>query len=253
MLLAGGYASTINGALAYLTSKKDANGNFGSTQATVWALKTLLLSATKGTEGAVGSLEVALDGTVFSTVELTEDAAEVMTVVDMSALATTGEHEVSLTFAGEGKVSYNLVARHHLPWASVATEPTGPLSIEVGYDRTSLIVDETVEATVTVANNTASAQSMILVTVGIPPGFEVLTEDLDPYIADAKLSRYERTGKQLILYLSSLGGSESRAFEYRLRATMPVRAVDGGAEAHLYYQPEQRTEAPAQELVTSEN
>jgi uncharacterized protein YfaS (alpha-2-macroglobulin family) len=253
MLLAGGYASSVNGALAYLTSKKDANGNFGSTQATVWTLKTLLLSALKGTEGAVGSLLIALDGDTFQTVELTEDEADVMTLVDMSALATTGDHEVTLTFAGEGKVSYNLVARHHVPWASVPMEPTGPLAIELGYDRTSLLVDETVKATVTVGNTTDGAQSMILVTLGIPPGFEVLTEDLDPYVEQDLVSRYERTGKQLILYLSSLEPSESRVIEYRLRATMPVRAVDGGAEAHLYYQPEQKTEAPAQELTADES
>jgi uncharacterized protein YfaS (alpha-2-macroglobulin family) len=253
LLLAGGYASSVNGALAYLASKKDANGNFGSTQATVWTLKTLLLSALKGTEGAVGSLEVALDGETFQTVELTEDEADVMTLVDMSALATTGDHEVTLTFAGEGKVSYNLVARHHVPWASVPAEPTGPLAIELGYDRTSLVVDETVKATVTVGNTTDDAQSMILVTLGIPPGFEVLTEDLDPYIEQDLISRHERTGKQLIVYLSSLEPNESRVIEYRLRATMPVRAVDGGAEAHLYYQPEQRTEAPAQELSADES
>jgi uncharacterized protein YfaS (alpha-2-macroglobulin family) len=249
MLLAGGYASSVNGALAYLTSKKDGNGNFGSTQATVWTLKTLLLSALKGTEGAVGSLEVALDGETFQTVGLTEDEADVMTLVDMSAIATTGDHEVTLTFAGEGKVSYNLVARHHVPWASVPIEPTGPLAIEVGYDRTSLVVDETVKATVTVGNTTDGVQGMVLVTLGIPPGFDVLTEDLDPYLAQDLLSRYERTGKQLILYLSSLEPNESRVFEYRLRATMPVRAVDGGAQARLYYQPEKKTEAPAQELV----
>jgi hypothetical protein len=45
----------------------------------------------------------------------------------------------------------------------------------------------------------------------------------------------------------------SRILRYRLRATLPVRAVDGGGEAHLYYQPEQRTEAPAQELIADES
>jgi hypothetical protein len=250
MLVAGGYPATVNAALAYLTSSKDPSGNFGSTQATVWALKTLLLSALKGTEGAVGTLAVELDGAAFASVELTEDQSDVMTVVDMSELATSGLHEVALRFEGTGKVSYNLVSKHHVPWAS--SEPsTGPLSITVEYDRTSLVVDETVKATLTIENETDSAQNMVLVTAGIPPGFDVLTEDLDAYVDAGQLSRHEKTGKQLILYVSALEPSEARVYAYRLRATMPVRAVDGGAEAHLYYEPEKSAQAPAQMLAAS--
>jgi hypothetical protein len=250
MLTAGGYASTVNAALNYLTASKDPMGNFGSTQSTVWTLKTLLLSALKGTEGAVGTLDVALDGNSFATVELTEDQSDVMTTVDMSALATTGAHQVTLSFVGTGKVSYNLVSKHHVPWVD-AQPQTGPLAISVSYDRTSLVVDETVTATLTVANQTAAGQSMILVTAGIPPGFDVLGEDLDAYRDSGALSRWEKTGKQLILYVTSLAAQESRSFDYRLRATMPVRAVDGGAEAHLYYEPEKGAQTAAQMLAAS--
>jgi uncharacterized protein YfaS (alpha-2-macroglobulin family) len=171
-----------------------------------------------------------------------------MTLVDMSELATTGAHEVELSFAGSGKVSYNLVSKHHVPWA-MSMEGTGPLSITVEYDRMSLVVDETVKATLTVTNQSSTSQSMVLVTAGIPPGFEVLTEDLDRYLAIGQLSHYEKTGKQLILYVSSLDPNAGRAYDYRLRATMPVRAVDGGAEAHLYYEPEKTTSTPAQMLA----
>jgi hypothetical protein len=244
MLTAGGYKSTVDAALAYLTASKDALGNFGSTQSTVWTLKTLLLAALKGTEGAVGSFDVALDAAPFASVELTAAEADVMTTVDMSELATTGDHQVTLSFSGTGKVSYNLVSKHHVPWASA--EPNeGPLAISLSYDRTALLVDETVSATVTVTNRTPAIQSMVLVTAGIPPGFELLTEDLDAHLQRNTLSHYEQTGKQLTLYLAELGASEQRAFEYRLRASMPVRAADGGAEAHLYYQPEQRAQSVA--------
>lgn len=66
----GGYAETINGGLDFLTAAKDSNGNFGSTQATTWSLKTLLLAASKGTEGSEGTLTVSVDGTPFAEVEL---------------------------------------------------------------------------------------------------------------------------------------------------------------------------------------
>ncbi len=94
---------------------------------------------------------------------------------------------------------------------------------------------------------------MILVTVGLPPGFEVLTDDLSPYLADRTLSKFEVTGKQLTLYVSSLGPAERKAFNYRLRATMPVKATDGGGEGYLYYEPARRVHAPANSIEAKAN
>ena len=81
---------------------------------------------------------------------------------------------------------------------------------------------------------------MILVTLGVPPGFQVQTSDLDAYLSNGTLSRYEQTGRQLILYVTTLAPKSKLAFAYHLQAVMPVKAVDGGAEAHLYYEPNQR-------------
>jgi len=62
-----------------------------------------------------------------------------------------GTHDVELTFAGTGRVSYNLVSKVHLPWSDVPPEATGPLSISIGYDKTTLTLDDTVTATVQVS------------------------------------------------------------------------------------------------------
>jgi hypothetical protein len=247
MLLAGGYAATVAQALEFLTSNKDSLGNYGSTQATVWTLRTLLLAASKGTEGAVGTLEVSVDGAPFSSVELTESQSDVMTTVDLETLATTGDHEVELTFIGSGQVSYNLVASHHVPWQDVVEAP-GTLGVTVSYDKTSLYVNETATATVSVSSLGDKSTNMVLVTVGIPPGFEVASEDLDAYLQAGTLSRYEITGKQLNLYLSQLAAAAVQEISYRVRATMPVKAADGGAVVYPYYQPDQKSSAASTTL-----
>jgi len=248
LLSAGGFPSLVDGALKYLTSKKDPNGNFGSTQATIWTLRTLLLAASKGTTGAVGNLSVSVDGVQAKSVALSKAQSDVMTRIDLSNLATTGAHDVSLSFSGTGKPSYNLVAGHHLPWALVPAEPEGPLSIDVSYDKDTLFVDETVKATVTVVNNEAVTQNMVLLTLGIAPGFSVDTEDLQRYLDQGKLSKFEVTGRQLILYITALGPSATQVFDYDLQATMPVAVEDGGAEARLYYEPKKRSRARAKTL-----
>jgi hypothetical protein len=229
-------------------SRLDKNGNYGSTQATIWTLRALLLAASKGTEGVVGSFTVEVDGAPFTSLALTADQSDVMTTVDLGAAATVGSDQIKLGFQGNGKVSYNLVARHHVPWANMPEQPAGPLSLSVSYDKTRLAMDDTATATVVVRNTTTRAQDMILVTVGLPPGFQVDTDDLDRSKNEQVLSDYELTGKQVLLYLPGLPARQSRSIRYRLKAVMPVRAADGGGEAFLYYQPEQRAVARANTL-----
>ena len=60
--------------------------------------------------------------------------------------------------------------------------------------------------------------------------------------------KYEITGKQLILYVTEIPAGGAAAFQYRLQAIMPVKAEDGGAEVHPYYQPEQQSFSGAQTL-----
>jgi uncharacterized protein YfaS (alpha-2-macroglobulin family) len=253
LLASGSYKAAAEGGIKFLTEQKDPNGNFGSTQATIWTLRTLLLAAKKGTEGAVGSFVVSVDGAPQRTLNLTADQADVMTVVDLSHLATTGEHSVGLAFTGTGKVSYSIVARHHLPWSLVPAEAPGPLSVSVSYDKTSLRVNESVKTTVAVKNNTTAQQDMILVTLGIPPGFQVRTSDLDAYVLGGALSRYETTGRQLILYVRTLAGSATQSFVYNLVATMPVTAADGGATIQPYYQPKQLSATASKTFTVSAN
>lgn len=252
MLKAQAYPATTEGALAFITAAKDPAGNFGSTQATTWSLKTLLLAAQRGTDGAVGTFEVSVDGAPFASLELTAAQSDVMTTVDMSALASPGEHDVELSFLGTGRVSYNLVGSHHLPWSAVPPEPTGPLSIALSYDQTSLAVNDSVHATARIENLTDATANMVLVTLGVPPGFEVQLGDFQSYLDAGVLSKAEVTGKQLNLYVSTLGARQAQAFEYSLRATLPVRASDGGAEVSLYYEPEQKSQAAATVLVVNE-
>jgi hypothetical protein len=114
-------------------------------------------------------------------------------------------------------------------------------------------VNESVKTTVAVKNNTTAQQDMILVTLGIPPGFQVRTSDLDAYVLGGALSRYETTGRQLILYVRTLAGSATQSFVYNLVATMPVTAADGGATIQPYYQPKQLSATASKTFTVSAN
>jgi hypothetical protein len=252
LLQSGGYKATVDGAVAWLLSKKDANGNFGSTQSTIWTLRALIAAALNGGEGAVGELVVSLDGAPQATLPLLSSQWDVMQTVDLSTGATPGAHEVTLAFTGEGKVSYNLVASHHLPWDVAGPPEPGPVEVSVAYDKTTLEVNETVKSTVSVKNNTGAKLNMVLVTLGVPPGFVVESDDFASYIAQGVLQKVETTAKQTTLYIFEMEPLSTQVFEYRLRATMPVKASDGGATAYPYYEPEKKTESEPTTLEVTE-
>lgn len=253
MLLRGGYKATVDGAIQWLLTKKDTNGNFGSSQASVLTLRTLIAAAKLGTEGATGTVEIDVDGVIAQSVVLSADQWDVLKTVDLVNYATTGQHKITLSFVGEGRVSYNLVSSHNIPWTETPADPPGPAKIALSYDKTQIQVNETVTATLTVENTTAANLNMVLVTVGIAPGFEVLTEDLAPYVENDVLAKFETTGKQLTLYIEVMEPNQILSFVYRLQATMPVKASDNGAVSYLYYEPQTtRMELPSQTMEAVE-
>ncbi len=231
--------------LDYLTEKKDALGNWQTTQATILALKAFLLSYTKGTDADTeGTINVAIDGHATEGVVVTRENNDLLHLVDLKPYTHTGAHKVTLSFAGRGSMQYQIVARYYTPWAQVSERAARePLSIALTYDRTRLQQDETAEARVVVQNNTAARAKMIMVDLGIPPGFEVLGEDFAELVsttrgqAGGKLEKYTQTARQVILYFDGLNPRQRVTFTYRLRAKFPLRAQTFASRVYEYYNP----------------
>ena len=83
-----------------------------------------------------------------------------------------------------------------------------------------------------------------MVDLGVPPGFELLGEDLQDFeqrTAHRKsghLSKFALTATQAILYFDSLGAQDAVKLKYRLRAKYPIRARTFKSRAYEYYDPE---------------
>jgi len=71
------------------------------------------------------------------------------------------------------------VGRYFLPWDKKPENE--PLAIDVAYDRTHLAQDDIAMATATIKNNLTKSANMIMVDLGIPPGFDLFSEDLQAY------------------------------------------------------------------------
>lgn len=248
LLKGGAYLDSAQAALTYLIQHKDPRGTWGTTQATILALRALVASAMQGGTGsAEGTVEVAFDGGTKRALEFRageNTAMQVLTFDDAGA----GAHELRFRVNGDGAFAYQISTSYYAPWEGLEEATGEAMHIEVEYDRTELQVNDRVRATATMRLGEGEAR-MAVVDLGVPPGFAVLTDGLDAAVKNGKLSRYELTGRQIILYLEDVRGGEAITLEYGLQAKFPLRAQAPHSSTYDYYNPNLQGEAPPVRFV----
>ncbi|MCS6884897.1 MAG: alpha-2-macroglobulin family protein [Acidobacteriota bacterium] len=239
LIKAGSHPTLASKALQYLVEKKDSYGNWYSTQATIQSLKALLLS-TKGAADAEGIVTVKVNGEQVASIKLDKDNNELLHQVVLKQ-TPVGRNLVELSFSGKGSLLYQAVGRYFVPWKQ-RIDGQEPLSISLNYDRTQLEQDDIVTAQLTVVNNLNRSAEMVMVDLGIPPGFEVLAEDLQDAVSTGedkygKLTKFSLTSKQILLYLDGLRPAQRFTLKYRLKAKYPLKVKTPESRVYEYYNP----------------
>ena len=253
-LKAGGYSDLVRKALGWITSKKNGDGNWGTTQATIMSLRALLAASEQSGSDAHGVVEVMLNGTKVESRQINQDNNDLLQQFVLPP-ASAKDNEVEIRFSGEGGMAYQISGRYFLPWQHAETSE--PLAIAVTYDRMRLAQDQVVTGTATIRNNMEKAANMVMVDLGIPPGFDLLSEDLQEVVqksANAKSGRLEKfsmTATQAILYFDSVAPHDSFTIHFRLQAKYPIRAQGFASRVYEYYDPGvTATAKPAQFVVS---
>jgi uncharacterized protein YfaS (alpha-2-macroglobulin family) len=232
------YTTAVNGGLAFLVKSKGAYGNWNSTQATILALKTMLLAMGGVGKDADMSVAVLVDGKEIAREAFNPENSDVMRIVD-AGIVGPGDHKVELKAAGKANVMYQVVGRHYRPWQEVGGKGE-PLTVKLEYDRRELKVDDLITAKVHVKYNLNRPTFMVIVDLGIPPGFTVIPDDFATLVSQNKIKRYSLTGRQITLYLGEMRPDKPLDFKYKLRAKFPIRAKTPQSVAYEYYTPSSR-------------
>jgi hypothetical protein len=238
----GQASSTARKALAYLTSKKDAYGTWSSTQATIMALRALIMAAEKSASDVNGTLEVTLNGKSVTQLNFTPENSDLYHQFVYKEPQNKETNHVEVRVAGKGTLGYQVVGQYFVPWDEKGAQE--PLSIDVAYDRTRLAQDDIATATATIRNNLDKSAKMVMVDLGIPPGFDLLSEDLQEYQEKSsnqksgRLEKYSQTATQAILYFDSFAAGQTVTVRYRLRAKYPLRARTFSSRVYEYYNPD---------------
>ena len=254
-----------NAALTYLIQQKDNFGSWYTTQATVLSLKALIQSLRAGAEKVNATVTLTLNGSQTRTIQVSPENFDVVQLVSFEDVNPGKDNTVEITMQGEGNLMYQVSASYYLPWSKLVeypdlVPPAELLLIAVQYDRTELTVNDKVKVSVTASLNQGKADSA-LIDLGLPPGFTVMTEDLDALIAyysdqladypGPKIARYELTGRQILIYVTNLSGDYPLQFSYYLRAKFPMQAQAPASNAYDYYNPDIAGESIPQTLVVN--
>jgi len=248
---------TVRKALNFISSNKQAAGNWGTTQATVMALRALLLASQGSGPDVRGVIHVAIDGKPVETLKLMQENNDLLHQFVFKGIDGGKPASVQLAFKGKGGVAYQVVGRYFTPWEEKPASE--PLSIDIAYDRTRLARNDIATATATVRSRLHATANMVMVDLGIPPGFELLSEDLQAFqekTAGAKagaLEKFSLTATQAILYFNALSPMQTVTLRFRLRAKYPIRARTFQSRVYEYYDPDVKSIAPPVRLEVTEH
>jgi hypothetical protein len=189
-----------------------------------------------------GSLQVIFDGKPVKNLNLTSENNDLLHQFIFKGIDPHHPASIQLRFEGTGSLAYQVVGRSFVPWDN---EPAAePLSIDIAYDRTKLPQNDIATETVRIRNNLTKTANMVMVDLGIPPGFDLLSEDLQSIqerTAGARAGRLEKfslTATQAILYFNALAPHQNVTLKIRLRAKYPIRAHTFQARVYEYYDPD---------------
>ncbi len=250
LMRSGRYSSLVNKVLTYLVQHKDPQGTWGSTQATVWSLRALLAAMDKAAGEANGEVIVKINGEQAGAFVITPKDSDVMRQIELRDKMQPGANEIEIKWAGKGSALYAISGKHFVPWHD-EKEPADakPLDVDVAYDRTELLTGDIVTCRVKVTNRQPMAATNVIVDLGLPPGFEVQSDDLAELVGSKKISKFSLTGRQAILYIDRVETAKPLSFSYRLKAKFPLKAKSPKSAVYEYYTPDNRGESKPVALV----
>ncbi len=252
MIRTGEFTNDANQALTYLIKAKAGNGTWGSTQATILALKALIAGMSASPVKGVTHFTISVNGKEAARGQVDPENADVLQTFDFKRLVKPGANEVEIAVDGETNLMYQVVGRYYEPWKKTPETKKPALEVAVEYDRTQLSTSDTLHAKATLKYHGQVPTYMVMLDLGIAPGFVVDPGDFAEMVAKKQIQRFTVTARTVTLYLGDVKPGDVRTFEYALKAKYPLRAKSAPTVAYEYYTPSNRVEAAPVELTVVE-
>ncbi len=249
LIKSGKYTDVATEALTFLIRAKDQSGVWYTTQGTIIALRSFVAALGSTSEDVDAQIIVSVNGEKVTEFHVDKTNADLMHQIDLGN-DIRAKNSVEVEVRGEGSFLYEIVSRYYLPWEIVPRGEKPSFVIDVQYDRTDLGVNDIVEVDVEVQLMVPGKAQMVMVDLGIPPGFEVQTPTLDELVGKT-IQKYTLTPRQIIIYLDEVSFGKPVAISYQLQAKYPIRAKVRASRVYEYYNSEQGAYQPPIQMRVS--
>ncbi|MCO8122456.1 MG2 domain-containing protein [Stieleria sp. TO1_6] len=219
------------------------SGGFGSTQATVLALKALIAVHDTVVGGEGGQVQVLVDEKVVDLIKWQGRPGDgvqwSMSAAILKQLAASAT--LSLRAVDGAALPFTVQVNGH----TTAPESDAACPIEIGVqfadDRLSVAAGDTIDVIADVRNKTDQGRPMTVATVGLPGGLEPVIESLDKLRKTGVIDYYELRGRKLVLYWRTLAPNQSHQIVIPCVAQVGGRYTGPASSAYLYYTAESKS------------
>ncbi len=233
------FAAQAGKAVEWITRSRQGSGGFGSTQATVLALKALVEHArvNKRTTNA-GKLILQRDDVVLGEQSFEADRREAIAIDGLETELKAGENRLTITLTGENKLPYALDVSYRS--SQPASDRDCAVRLTTGLAKDTVAAGETVALTAELANTTDEGQPMTVAILGLPAGLEPRTDQLKELQDAGTIDYFELNAREVICYWRSLAPKRKVELKLDLVAAIPGRYTGPASRAYLYYTAERK-------------
>lgn len=222
----------IDKAVRYLAGAKTQYG-FGSTQATVLALKALVANVSFMKKSIGGELELFVNGKLAGHRAFTADEANALVFNGLEQYFIEGKNEVKVKFAEGDVLPYDLSVQYSttLPYSS----PECKLALKTVMSDKLGVMGSTLRLSATITNRAAEAVPNPIAIVGIPAGLSVQPWQVKQMQERGEMDFYEIKDSYVVFYFRGMAAGEVKELDLDLKADVPGEYEAPASAAWLYY------------------
>ena len=220
-------------AMDFIKNGKSKYG-YGSTQATVLAMKAMVVYAQKVENGQrTGKMKISINGKKVSEQKYGDTSGGVE-LKDLGQYLKTGKNKVKISFSNTDRaIPYYLGLRYHtlLP----ISDHDCALKLSTKLKNKKAKMGDQQRLAVTIENTTNEAVTNPIIKLGIPAGLSAQAWQLKEMEEQEIFDYYELFDGYLVFYFRELGPSAMKEINLDLKADIPGEYSAAASSAWLYY------------------
>jgi len=229
------YDAQLSQVIQFLTTARSGNGSFGSTQATVLALKALTqYNKHSKSIASSGTLSVIIDGVERGSISFKKGDEEAI-VVDGLEKHLRANSEVQVVFTGTTTALPYTLSMDYTTMATPENSAGCKVSIQSKLPKTSVEIGSTIRLQTTVKNTQSTGLPSTMCVIGIPGGCSVQPWQLKELMDSDIVDYYELRDHQLICYFRGLAPNATKTINLDLKTEVAGNYTLPPSSAYLYY------------------